>query len=76
MAKKMKDILIKKGYRLYWDCPTNQLFVILENRQMELLAERIGFSFWEAYDEAHTIVRLATSWASREEDVLKLADLL
>lgn len=76
MAKKMKNGLIKKGYRLYFDSPTNQQFVILENKQMDQLAEKIGFGYWEAYDETHTVVRLATSWATKEEDVQRLIELL
>ena len=42
---------------------------------MERLSQKIGFSFWEAYDKQHTVVRLATSWASREEDIERLAAL-
>lgn len=50
--------------------------MILENSQMEKLAEQVRFSFWETYDESHTVVRFATSWATRMEDVEKLAELL
>ena len=69
MAEKLKGIFQKKGYEFYIDSPTNQQFIILEKKQMEQLQEKVAFSFWEALDENHIVVRFATSWATREEDV-------
>ena len=43
---------------------------------MAHLQEKVRFSFWEAYDEDHTVVRFATSWATREEDVAALTELI
>ena len=40
------------------------------------LAERVDFSVWEQYDETHSIIRFATSWATREEDVNALCRIL
>ena len=76
MAEKLKRIFEEKGYQFYIDSPTNQQFVILENEQMAHLQEKVRFSFWEAYDEDHTVVRFATSWATREEDVAALTELI
>lgn len=76
MAEKLKRIFQENGYQLYIDSPTNQQFVILENEQMAHLQEEVRFSFWEAWDESHTVVRFATSWATREEDIDTLAELL
>lgn len=75
LAQMIKSSLIKKGYRFLFDSPTNQQFLILEDEQLARLEERVGFSFWEKYDESHTVVRLATSWASRKEDVQNLLEL-
>ena len=36
----------------------------------------VGFEFWEKKDETHTVVRFATSWATTEEQVQGLLDLL
>ena len=33
------------------------------------------FSFWEKYDENHTVVRFATSWATKKEEIDQLLDL-
>ena len=75
-ADRLKQILKEKGYGFYIDSPTNQVFVILENGKMEQLKKDVVFSFWEKKDEDHTVVRFATSWATRMEDVEKLAALL
>ena len=76
MAELLKEGLIKKGYRFFIDSPTNQQFIILENSKMEALKQDVAFSFWEKYDDAHTVVRFATSWATSKEDVGTLIDLL
>ncbi len=43
---------------------------------LERLKENVVFSYWEKKDAAHTVVRFATSWATKMEDVKKLAALL
>ena len=43
---------------------------------MQELAQHAKFSFWEKYDENHTIVRFATSWASKKADVDQLCELI
>ena len=49
---------------------------ILENKKMEELGEKVKFSFWEKYDENHTVIRFATSWATKMEDIAALIDIL
>ena len=66
----------EKGYKFLLDSPTNQQFIILEDSKMEELRKEVQFSFWEKADDTHTIVRFATSWATRMEDVQKLLSLL
>ena len=73
---RLKAGLKEKGYTFYIDSPTNQQFVVLENRKMEELKKDVQFSFWEKKDDTHTVVRFATSWATRMEDVEKLLSLL
>ena len=76
MSEILKRELAEKGYRFYFESPTNQQFVIVENSKMEELSKRVVFSFWEKYDENHTVIRFATSWATKKEDVIKLMELL
>ena len=72
MAERLKSLLKEKGYRFYIESPTNQQFIILENDQMSKLAQNVCFSFWEKYNDTHTIVRFATSWSTTEEDLKEL----
>ena len=76
LVEKLKNILHKKNYRFYLESPTNQQFIIIKNTKMGELAKNVSFSFWEKYDEKHTVIRLATSWATTEKDLNKLAKLL
>ena len=75
-ADRIRQILIQNGYTLCFDSPTNQVFCIIENTEMEQLAEKVEFGFWEKYDESHTIIRFATSWATKMEDVEALCTVL
>lgn len=75
-AEMLKNTLKEKGYRFAWDSPTNQQFVILENDYMKSISDKVSFSFWEKYDDNHTVVRFATSWSTTTEDVEKLKSVL
>lgn len=75
-ADRIRQMLIQKGYTLCFDSPTNQVFCIIENIEMEQLAEKVEFGFWEKYDDSHTIIRFATSWATKMEDVEALCTVL
>ena len=75
-AAVLKNGLKEKNYEFYIDSPTNQIFVVLNNVQIKKLSEQVVFSFWEKKDDSHTVIRFATSWATRMEDVHKLLTLL
>lgn len=75
-AETLRRAFLDKGYRIFLESPTNQLFVILENEKMKELKEKVRFCLWEKLDENHTVVRFATSWATKMEDVEQLAALL
>ena len=76
MAEKLKSLFTQKGYRFFIDSPTNQQFMILDNEKLKELSEKVEFSFWEIYDETHTVVRFATSWSTQETDLTALGELL
>ncbi len=75
-ADRIKTELKKKNYTFCIDSPTNQIFVVLENEQYKKLTEKVAVSFWEKYDEGHTVIRIATSWATKMEDVEELCKIL
>lgn len=76
MAEELKQLFQKKGYSFYLESETNQQFIILENTKMEQLSKEVKFGFWEKYDETHTVVRFATSWATTKEDIKALERIL
>jgi threonine aldolase len=76
MAELLKAEFVKRGYQLYLDSPTNQQFIILDKKEMERLKEKIGFEFWENYDENRAVVRFATSWATTEEMIHQLMEII
>ena len=76
MAMKLKKGLMEHGYTFYLDTPTNQQFVVLDDSQMAALNGRVSYSFWEKLEDGRTVVRFASSWATLEEDVDELLELL
>ena len=76
MAERLKEVLREKGCTFYLESPTNQQFIVLENEKLKELEGKIGYSFWERTDDTHTVIRLATSWSTRPEDIEALKELL
>ncbi len=75
-AEELKQVLRDKGIRYYLETPTNQQFVVLDNSQMQDFSEKVAFDFWKAYDETHTVVRFATSWATTAAQIDQLRGIL
>ena len=75
-ADSIREDLKAKGYTLYMENPTNQIFVVMDNAKLEQLKENVVYDFWEKYDEAHTVIRIATSWGTTKEDVEALKKIL
>ena len=75
MADRIRAALTEKGYRLAADSPTNQIFLELNEAQLAHLSEHIVMGFWEKQGDV-TVMRIATSWATREEDVERLTAVL
>ena len=75
-AEQIKDALKKYGDQLSLDTPTNQIFCIVSNEVMKKIAQDVEFGFWEKYDETHSVIRFATSWATTMEDTQKLIQIL
>ena len=69
MAEKVKEIIKGKGWDIYLLTPTNQQFVLFDEKQIEEVGAKVGFDRWAPYDETRTIVRFATSWATTEDEI-------
>ena len=76
MADRIRAVLVEKGYKFLIETTTNQMFIILENEQLKKLRESVSVCFWEIVDDTHTAVRIATSWATSEDDVNTLCSIL
>lgn len=74
LAYKIKDALKEAGFKMFAQSPTNQQFVILPDDVLEKLSEKYVFSYQERYDETSSVVRICTSWATKEENVDKLIE--
>lgn len=75
-AAAIKSALKENGYQFFLETPTNQIFIILEDEVLHRLEEQAEFSFWEKYDDSHTVIRIATSWATTKEHTDALIELL
>lgn len=76
MAMRLKEMMLAKGYRLHIDSPTNQQFFVIENSKMHELEPHVLFTHWEPADEEHTVCRFVTSWATTEEELKALAEVV
>ena len=71
-ADRIRFGLSSNGYKLAFASPTNQIFVSLGEEEYDRLSQLVEFSFWEKAANGRMVVRLATSWATTEEDVERL----
>lgn len=69
MAMLLKDGLTKKGYPFFKNSTTNQQFIIVEDTKLEEITKKYGVTYQERYDETRSVIRLCTSWATKEENV-------
>ncbi|MBQ8325870.1 MAG: aminotransferase class I/II-fold pyridoxal phosphate-dependent enzyme [Lachnospiraceae bacterium] len=76
MAEQLKEVLKEKGCTFYLESPTNQQFIVMENCKLDELKTKLAFSFWEKADDTHTVIRLATGWSTKMEDIKQLRELL
>ena len=76
MAMMLKEMVLRKGYKLHMDSPTNQQFVIVSREKLEELRENVRFNVWEWLDDNTAAIRFATSWATTRESIEELEKLL
>ena len=74
MANLLKDGLKELGYQFFVESATNQQFVIVPNAKLKELDEKYSYEYQGPYDAENGIVRFCTSWATKEENVLKLLE--
>ena len=75
-ADRIRAALVQKGYEISFECPTNQLFITVDDTQKERLEALLELSFWEKQPDGRTVLRICTSWATDMKDVDQLIDIL
>ena len=75
-AGRIREVLAARGYNLTLHSPTNQIFITFKKEDAKSLSEKIEMGFIENIDPDHTVMRIATSWATRKEDVDALINIL
>ena len=75
-AERIRQALEEKGYTFAFHSPTNQIFILLEKTQAAALSEKVEMGFWENVDDSHTVMRIATSWATHSEEAERLIKIL
>ncbi len=71
LAMKIRDAFAKKGIPFWVESPTNQQFVILNEKQQEVLGQNYTFEKTGSTPDG-VIARFCTSWATTEEEVDQL----
>jgi threonine aldolase len=74
LAAKIKKACMAKNIPFLTQSPTNQQFPVFEDADAEKfdgIAE-----FWQKTDAAHTALRLCTGWATSEQSVDELTDMI
>lgn len=78
-AMKLKAAFKEIGCDFLAETYTNQIFPILENSQIEKLAEKFDFYVWRKLSSEKSAIRIITSWATENgvvedfcEEILKL----
>ena len=66
--------LLDRGVPLYVDSPTNQIFPVFSNAALAVLGKKIGYTLWEPLDAQRSVIRLASSWATKEPEIELLLD--
>ena len=74
LAQRLAAALTAMGVPLYAASPTNQVFPIFTDAQVEALRQNFSFEFIARVDENHSAIRFVTSWATRPEDVETLLE--
>jgi len=75
-SEELKEVLREAGLPFFYESPTNQQFVIIENGLMEKLKQEVAFSFWEAYKPGFTVIRFVAGWSTEKKDIEDLRAVL
>lgn len=75
-AMQLKQLFVEHGFKMAYDSPTNQQFVILPKNVKEELMKKVMFEVWSPIDDDNLVCRFVTSWATTDEDIKVLKEAL
>jgi len=70
MADMIREEFVDQNVSFLTHSPSNQIFPILPNSVIAELQQSYSFHVWEKVDSDHSAIRLVTSWATKEEEVV------
>ena len=68
-AQRIAKAAVEKGYTLYADSPTNQVFIVLSREKIAELEKDFSFEAFGHVDDDHEAMRFVCSWATKEASV-------
>ena len=71
-AARVKDACAKAEIPLFAQTTTNQVFINFTDAQYAQISEQFELEFEQRTDEEHVAIRVCTSWATREEEIVAL----
>lgn len=74
-ADRIRRALDEKGYVQEIKNRTNQIFITLTGEKARELSEKVELGFWENKGD-QVVMRIATSWATTDEETDRLIELL
>lgn len=76
LAVRVREAMRRAGYEVVIESPTNQQFFRLPNEVIDRLRANVSFDYWGPRGERDSVVRFVTSWATTDEDVDRLCEIL
>lgn len=76
MAYEIAEACRKAGFPFLTRPVSNQIFVVVPNEVAKNLSHRVIFEPWERADEDHMIIRFVASWATRDEQIEELKEII
>ena len=76
LADKLRAAIREMGIPFYNENSTNQIFIVLEDSKIAKISKEFTLGYTERADETHSVMRICTSWATKEENVDALIEAL
>ena len=69
LADKLRSAIAEMKIPFYCTNTTNQIFIVLEDSKIAVLSKEFSLGYTERADETHSVMRICTSWATKEAHI-------